>query len=83
MEDLGKLKYFMGIELPQSKSRIKSQRKYVVDILKETIKLNFKTVDTPMDSNIKVLPNQREPLLDFESYIQLVGKLNCCTMLSV
>ena len=36
-KDLGKLKYFLGIEIAQSNSGIVlSQRKYVLDILEET-----------------------------------------------
>ena len=36
-KDLGKLKYFMGIEIAQSNSGVvMSQRKYVFDILDET-----------------------------------------------
>ena len=36
-KDLGKLKYFMGIEIVQSKSDVvTSHRKYVLDILEET-----------------------------------------------
>nr|KYP41832.1 Retrovirus-related Pol polyprotein from transposon TNT 1-94 [Cajanus cajan] len=40
MKDLGKLKYFLGIEVAYSKNGIFiSQRKYVLDLLKETGKL--------------------------------------------
>ena len=36
-KDLGKLKYFLGIEITQSKSSVvMSQRNYVFDILEET-----------------------------------------------
>jgi len=38
--------------------------------------MNTKFVDTPMDSNTKLLPNQGEPFLDPEKYRRLVGKLN-------
>jgi len=37
MKDIGKLKYFIGIEVAYSKKGIFiSQRKYVLDLLKET-----------------------------------------------
>ena len=64
-KDLGKLKYFLGIEIAQSKSSvIMSQRKYALDILEETGLLDCKPVDTLMDPNVKLIPGQGEPLTD-------------------
>ena len=55
-KDLGKLKYFLGIEIAQSNSYVViSQRKYVLDILEETSMLDCKLVDTLMDPNIKLV----------------------------
>jgi len=39
-----------------------SQRMYALDILEETGLMNSKFVETPMDPNAKLLPNQGEPL---------------------
>ena len=62
-KDLGKLKYFLGIEIAQSNSGVvMSQRKYAYDILEETGMLDCKPVDTPMDPNVKLIPGQGEPL---------------------
>ena len=62
---LGKLKYFLGIEIAQSKSGVvMSQRKYVLDILEETCMLDCKLVDPPMDPNVKLVLGQDEPLRD-------------------
>ena len=62
-KDLGKLKYFMGIEIAQSNSGVvMSQRKYVLDILEEIGLLDCKLVDTPMDSNVKLVPKHGECL---------------------
>ena len=62
-KDLGKLKYFMWIEIARSKSIIvMSQRKYVLDILGEIVMLNCKHVDTSMDPNVKLVRGQRGPL---------------------
>ena len=56
-ENLGKLKYFVGIEIAQSNSDVVMfQRKYVLDILEETGMLDCKLIDTPMDLNIKLVP---------------------------
>ena len=75
-KDLGKLKYFMGIETAQSNSSVvMSQRKYVLDILEEIGMLNYKPVDIPMDPNVKFVPEQGEPLRDPRRYQRLVGRL--------
>ncbi|RVW53343.1 Retrovirus-related Pol polyprotein from transposon RE1 [Vitis vinifera] len=80
-KDLGKLKYFLGIEIAQSSSGVVlSQRKYALDILEETGMLDCKPVDTPMDPNVKLVPGQGEPLGVPGRYRRLVGKLNYLTI---
>ncbi|RVW86785.1 Retrovirus-related Pol polyprotein from transposon TNT 1-94 [Vitis vinifera] len=80
-KDLGKLKYFLGIEIAQSSSGVVlSQRKYALDILEETGMLDCKPIDTPMDPNAKLVPGQGEPLGDPGRYRRLVGKLNYLTI---
>ena len=64
-KDLGKLKYFLGLEIAQSSSGVvMSQKKYALDILEETVMLECKPIDTPMDPNVKLVPGQGEPLRD-------------------
>ena len=80
-KDLGKLRYFLGIEVAQSNTGIViSQRKYALDILEEIWLMNSKSVDFAMDPNVKLLPNQGYPLSDPEKYRRLVGKLNYLTL---
>ena len=80
-KDLGKLKYFLGIEIAQSSSGVVlSQRKYALDILEETGMLDCKPVDTPMDPNVKLVLGQGESLGDPRRYRRLVGKLNYLTI---
>ena len=56
-KNLGKLKYFLGIEVAQFNSGVViSQRKYTLDILANTSMLAYKHVDTPMDPNVKLVP---------------------------
>ena len=56
-KDLGKLKYFLRIEIAQSKSNVgMNQRNYALEILEETSMLECKPVDTPMDLNVKLVP---------------------------
>ena len=64
-KDLGKLKYFLSIEVAQSNSGVViSQRKYTKDILADTSMLDCKPIDTPMDPNVKLVPGQGEALQD-------------------
>ena len=80
-KDLGKLKYFLGIEVAQSNSgMVISQRKYTLDILTDTGMLDCKPIDTPMDPNVKLIPSQGELLRDPRRYRRLVRKLNYLTI---
>lgn len=59
VKDLGRLQYFLGIEVAHSKVGVViSQRKYVLDILEETGILDCKPIGTPMDPNVKLLSDQ-------------------------
>ena len=80
-KDLGKLKYFLGIEVAQSNSEVViSQRKYTLDILSDTGMLDCNLVDTPIDLNVKLVPSQGKLLQDPGRYRRLVGKLNYLTI---
>ena len=64
-QDLGQLKYSIGIEVARSQSGIYlSQRKYVLDLQHETGMLGSKPVDTPMDQHTKLIADQDELLAD-------------------
>ena len=55
IKELGKLKYFLGIEVAYSTQGIFiSQQKYVTDLLAKTGKIGCKLVSTPMDPNHKL-----------------------------
>ena len=76
-KDLGKLKYFLDIEVAQSNFGVViSQRKYTLDLLTDTDMLDCKLIDSSMDSNVKLIPGQGERLRDPSRYRRLVGKLN-------
>nr|XP_016490484.1 PREDICTED: uncharacterized protein LOC107810237 [Nicotiana tabacum] len=55
IKDLGKLQYFLGIEVARSKMGIfLSQRKYILDLLKETGMTGCKPAKSPIESNHKL-----------------------------
>ncbi|CAH9086804.1 unnamed protein product [Cuscuta europaea] len=80
-KDLGKLKYFLGIEVAQSRNGIVlSRRKYALDILQEADMLDCRPVDTPMDPNVKLVSEQGDLLPNKERYRRLIEKLNYLTI---
>ena len=79
-KDVGKLKYFLGIEVAQPNSGVViSQRKYTLDILTDS-PMDCKAVDSPMDPNVKLVPSQGELLRDPGRYRRLISKLNYLTI---
>ena len=79
-KDLGMLRYFLGIEVMQSKHGIfLSQRKYVFDLLSETRKLGVKSCSSPIVPGVH-LTREGETFEDHERYRRLVGKLNYLTV---
>ena len=80
-KDLGLLHYFLGIEVAQSKHGVFiSQRKYALDTLSEAGLLGARSCDSPMDPNVKLLPDEGELIVDSGLYRRLVGKLNYLTV---
>ncbi|KAF3636893.1 hypothetical protein FXO37_25213 [Capsicum annuum] len=56
-KDLGRLKYFLGIQVAQSALGIAiSHRRYALNILEEIGITNYRPINSPMDSNVKLLP---------------------------
>ncbi|KAJ4737614.1 Transposon Ty1-H Gag-Pol polyprotein [Rhynchospora pubera] len=75
VKDLGLLRYFLGIEVARgAEGIVLSQRKYVLDLLKETGMLGCKPAVTPIDSKLKLSAEEGESV-DRERYQRLVGRL--------
>lgn len=75
MKDLGRLKYFLGMEVARNDSGFfVCQRKYVLDILSETGLLGSKPASTPIELNHK-LSVAIGPPADVKQYRRLVGRL--------
>ncbi|CAL8998681.1 unnamed protein product [Prunus brigantina] len=75
IKDLGDLKYFLGIEVSRSKQGICiSQRKYTLDILKDSGILGAKPVAFPMEQGTK-LSDAGDLLKDPSQFRRLVGRL--------
>ncbi|KAG8485617.1 hypothetical protein CXB51_018939 [Gossypium anomalum] len=74
-KDLGKLRYFLGMEVARSKEGLViNQRKYVLDLLKETSFLGSKPANTPMEANLR-FNKEDGSLVDKDKFQRLVGKL--------
>jgi Reverse transcriptase (RNA-dependent DNA polymerase) len=76
IKDLGLLKYFLGIEIAHSpKELFISQRKYTLDLLRETGKLGCKPISTPIDSKVKLNTDDDRPIDNISQFQRVVGKL--------
>ncbi|KAJ9707458.1 hypothetical protein PVL29_002475 [Vitis rotundifolia] len=80
-KNLGELKYFLGIKVLRSKKLMfLSQRKYVLDLLEETGKIEAKPCTTPMVPNVQPMPDDGDPFYNLEKYRKVLGKLNYLTV---
>ncbi|XP_014499197.1 uncharacterized protein LOC106760248 [Vigna radiata var. radiata] len=76
IKNLGELKYFIELEVARSKKGIHlCQRKYALDILKETVMLGCKRSSTPFLSDTSPLYKMDNYLEDPGPYKRLIGKL--------
>ncbi|CAM9001526.1 unnamed protein product [Rhodiola kirilowii] len=76
MKDLGKLNYFLGIEVSRSNQGIfLSQRKYVLDLLEETGMLGCEPIMSPMEQNHGLEECTDQIPTNKERYQRLVGRL--------
>ena len=68
--------YFLGLEVWQSPERIfLNQGKYAVEILKRFDMLECKSMNTPMETKLKLLVDTSSELIDATLYRQIIGSL--------
>ena len=76
MSDLGKLTYYLGIEVKQEETKITiKQGAYAQIILKEAGLLDCNPTHVPMDPGMKLSKSEEEQEIDPTKYRKLVGCL--------
>ena len=76
MKYLGLMHYVIVLEVWHILEGIfLNQGKYVVKILKVFDMLNCKSMDTPMDTNLKLLFDESSKLVDVTQYKPIIGSL--------
>ena len=74
MKDLGLMHYFLGLEVWESPKKIfLNQGKYAVEILKRFDMLECKSMNTPMETKLKLLVDTSSELVDATLYRQIIG----------
>jgi len=75
-KDMGKPRYFLGIEVAHQKhGLLLSQRKYTLDLLEKIGMFGCKPVSTPMEANVNLSFDNSHLLDDLGQYKRLIGKL--------
>ncbi|PNX57831.1 copia-type polyprotein, partial [Trifolium pratense] len=76
MSDLGKMKYFLGVEVCQTDDGIFiHQMKYASEILSKFGMENCNAVSSPIMPGCKLVKNETEKASDEKRYKQIVGSL--------
>ena len=81
LKDLGSLRYFLGLEVVRNENGIiLNQRKYTLEILKDTGQLGCRTMETPMEQNLHLSKSEGKLIPDPSEYRRLIGRLLYLTL---
>ncbi|KAK1412849.1 hypothetical protein QVD17_34395 [Tagetes erecta] len=81
VQDLGKLSYFLGIEIiPRDKDIVLSQKKYILDLLHRAGLSQAKPVPSPMVTTTHLTLDDSSPFDNPVRYRQVVGALQYVTL---
>lgn len=76
IKNLGKLLYFLGLEILYTEEGVLiSQQKFVIDLIKEFECSSYCTITAPLDPNMKPNSTEGQPLVDPTFYRKLIEKL--------
>ena len=76
IKDLDMMHYFLGMEVWNNVDGISlGQAKYEVEILKRFKMMDYKSMTTPMASNLKLLSVDSSDSIDSMMYHQMIGSL--------
>lgn len=75
MKDLGSLRYFLGIVTSSPKGYLLTHSKYIADIFERACLTDNKTIDTPLELNVRYSSSDGSSLSDPTLYRIVIGTL--------